>query len=175
MIPGYSHLLTLVPRSQIFYPQEGGDTFLETSVRTRSTRRHIPEESILHSHQRKILKSYKLTPKCIKQTYHLSVLETLIQRFLSSVKFSYNCVKNYCHPTYIPKQTTTHEDTAIQDKYALSCTVSLLSEKSKSTEGLPKIIWPVEREETHTIRINSQCARSDSCRCRQGKQSIGKL
>jgi hypothetical protein len=31
----------------------------ETSVHTRPTRRHIPEDGILHSHHHKILKSYK--------------------------------------------------------------------------------------------------------------------
>jgi hypothetical protein len=30
----------------------------ETSVHTRSTRRHIPEDGILHSHRREDLKSY---------------------------------------------------------------------------------------------------------------------
>jgi hypothetical protein len=32
----------------------------ETSVYTRSTQRHIPEDGILHSHRCKNLKSYKL-------------------------------------------------------------------------------------------------------------------
>jgi hypothetical protein len=32
----------------------------ETSVHTRSTRRHIPENGILYSHRRENLKSYKL-------------------------------------------------------------------------------------------------------------------
>jgi hypothetical protein len=37
----------------------------ETSVHTRCTRRHIPEDGILHSHRREKLKSYiKLT--CFK-------------------------------------------------------------------------------------------------------------
>jgi hypothetical protein len=32
----------------------------ETSVRTRSTRRHIPEDGIFHSHRRENLSSYKI-------------------------------------------------------------------------------------------------------------------
>jgi hypothetical protein len=32
----------------------------ETSVHTRPTRRYIPEDGILHSHRREILKSYKI-------------------------------------------------------------------------------------------------------------------
>jgi hypothetical protein len=32
----------------------------ETSVHTRSTRRHIPEDGILHSHRRENLKSYNI-------------------------------------------------------------------------------------------------------------------
>jgi hypothetical protein len=32
----------------------------ETSVHTTSTRRHIPEDDILHSHSRENLKSYKV-------------------------------------------------------------------------------------------------------------------
>jgi hypothetical protein len=31
----------------------------ETSIHTRSTRRHIPEDGILYSHRRENLKSYK--------------------------------------------------------------------------------------------------------------------
>jgi hypothetical protein len=34
--------------------------FSGTSVHTRSTRRHIPENDILHSHRRENLKSYKI-------------------------------------------------------------------------------------------------------------------
>jgi hypothetical protein len=30
-----------------FYPEDGGDTFFEISVNTRSTQRYIPEDGIL--------------------------------------------------------------------------------------------------------------------------------
>jgi hypothetical protein len=36
----------------------------ETSVQTRSARRHIPEDDNLHSHRRENLKSYKQTSIC---------------------------------------------------------------------------------------------------------------
>jgi hypothetical protein len=36
----------------------------ETSVLTRATRRNIPEDTILHSHQRENLKSYKISSVC---------------------------------------------------------------------------------------------------------------
>jgi hypothetical protein len=44
--------------SGYFYPEDGGDAFPETSVHTRTTRRHIPENIIVHSHRRENLKSY---------------------------------------------------------------------------------------------------------------------
>jgi hypothetical protein len=42
----------------------------ETSVHTRSTRRHIPEDGILYSHRSENLKSYK-TEICFLQTFRL--------------------------------------------------------------------------------------------------------
>jgi hypothetical protein len=39
-----------------FYPEDGGCS--ETTDHTRSTRRHIPEDGILHSHRHENLKSY---------------------------------------------------------------------------------------------------------------------
>jgi hypothetical protein len=46
----------------------------ETSVLTRTTRRNIPEDSILHSHHRENLKSYKETPWLLvaSELYRLS-------------------------------------------------------------------------------------------------------
>jgi hypothetical protein len=41
----------------------------ETSVHTRSTRRHIPEYSILHSHRRENLKSYIDEVKFVNSVY----------------------------------------------------------------------------------------------------------
>jgi hypothetical protein len=43
-----------------FYPEDGGIRSSETLVHTRSTRRHIPEHGILHSHRRENLKSYMI-------------------------------------------------------------------------------------------------------------------
>jgi hypothetical protein len=40
------------------------------SVHTRSTRRHIPEDGILHSHRRKNLKSYKALKQFRNQQYN---------------------------------------------------------------------------------------------------------
>jgi hypothetical protein len=39
----------------------------ETSVLTRTTRRNIPEDTILHSHRRENLKSYNLTIDLLQQ------------------------------------------------------------------------------------------------------------
>jgi hypothetical protein len=44
--------------SWLLYLDDGGDTFLQNSVLTRLTWRHIPEGGILHSHRRDNLKSY---------------------------------------------------------------------------------------------------------------------
>jgi hypothetical protein len=41
-----------------FHPEDGGDTFSEMSVPTRTTRRHIQEDGILHSHRHVNLKSH---------------------------------------------------------------------------------------------------------------------
>jgi hypothetical protein len=54
-----SHLLMLVPRSRIFSNLKMEATrSSETSVHTRSTRRHIPENGILQSHRCENIKSY---------------------------------------------------------------------------------------------------------------------
>jgi hypothetical protein len=50
-----SHLLRLLA-CRFLYPEDGSDT----SVQTRPTLRHIPEDGILHSHRREKLKSYKI-------------------------------------------------------------------------------------------------------------------
>jgi hypothetical protein len=55
-----NHLLTLVHLSQFSYtPKMEAIHSSETSVNTISTRRHIPEDDLLHSHRRENLKSYK--------------------------------------------------------------------------------------------------------------------
>jgi hypothetical protein len=48
----------------------------ETSVHTRSTRRHIPEDGILHSHRRENLKSYILLNGLSDLTQVISFLHT---------------------------------------------------------------------------------------------------
>jgi hypothetical protein len=45
----YRHLLTLVHRSRIFYPEMEAILSSETSVSKISTRRHIPEDGILRA------------------------------------------------------------------------------------------------------------------------------
>jgi hypothetical protein len=41
--------LTLLHSRYFFYPEDGGDTFLRTSIFTRPTRPNIPDDGILHS------------------------------------------------------------------------------------------------------------------------------
>jgi hypothetical protein len=53
------------PARGFFYPEDGGDTFSETSGNVRSTQRHIPEDDILHSHRCESLKSVKIQPRII--------------------------------------------------------------------------------------------------------------
>jgi hypothetical protein len=54
-----SQLLTLFLARGFFYPEDGGDKFVRNLGSHGSTRRHIPEDGILHSHRREILKSHK--------------------------------------------------------------------------------------------------------------------
>jgi hypothetical protein len=57
----YSYLLTLVHRSWIYYALKmEAIRSSETSINKIFTRRHIPEDGILHSHDRENLKSRKL-------------------------------------------------------------------------------------------------------------------
>jgi hypothetical protein len=46
--------------ADFLYPEDGGDTFSETSVSKISTRRHTPEDGLLHSLRRENPKSYNL-------------------------------------------------------------------------------------------------------------------
>jgi hypothetical protein len=54
---------------EFFYPEDGGDTFPETSVYIRLARRYIPEDCILHSHRRENLKSYIKKPSFLLHSY----------------------------------------------------------------------------------------------------------
>jgi hypothetical protein len=54
-----SHLLTLVPRSRIFFTLKlEAIRFSKMSVKAGTTQRHIPEDDILHSRRCGNLKSY---------------------------------------------------------------------------------------------------------------------
>jgi hypothetical protein len=52
-----SHLLRLVPRSRMLYPEDGGDTILR-NMGSHKIYYTAPEDGILHSHHRENLKSY---------------------------------------------------------------------------------------------------------------------
>jgi hypothetical protein len=60
LMPDCCHLFTLVPRFRNFSTLKM-ETILysETSVHTRSTRRHVPEDGILYSHLCENLRVYK--------------------------------------------------------------------------------------------------------------------
>jgi hypothetical protein len=53
-----SHLFTLVSRSRIIYPEDGGDTFLRNVASHKIYTAPHPEDGILHNHRRENLKSY---------------------------------------------------------------------------------------------------------------------
>jgi hypothetical protein len=53
-----SQLLSCSSLADSFYPEDRGGAFPETSVFTRPTRCHIPEDCTLHSHHRENLKCY---------------------------------------------------------------------------------------------------------------------
>jgi hypothetical protein len=53
----YTKRLTLLFLACFFYPEDGSDMFLR-SVLTRSTRRCIPKDGILHSNRRENLNSH---------------------------------------------------------------------------------------------------------------------
>jgi hypothetical protein len=63
------------------HSDNGGDTFLETSLLTRATRRHVIEDGILHSHRRENLRLYiaytSLSLHVLYFYYNLKGLTTL--------------------------------------------------------------------------------------------------
>jgi hypothetical protein len=81
----------------------------ETSVHTRSTRRHIPEDGILHSHRRENLKSY------INSFISESRLTSL-----SFNKITFYITKSLpvlcCHETFPPLQGKNKDDAIFENK-----------------------------------------------------------
>jgi hypothetical protein len=59
----------------------------ETSVHTRTTRRHIPENGILHSHRRENLKSYKIF--LTQRTQHLLQINILYKSWSYHIYFKH--------------------------------------------------------------------------------------
>jgi hypothetical protein len=74
----FSHLHTLVPGSIL--KMEAIRSY-ETSVYTRSTRRHIPEDGILHSHCRENLRSYIIVVYLVSRFLAFCVTRKLITLF----------------------------------------------------------------------------------------------
>jgi hypothetical protein len=82
-----SHLLTLVPRSRNFIPWRWRRCSSETSVYIISTRRHIPEDGILHSHRRDNLKPSWLWTFGFHQMLGVSWLDEKLLAFMKKFCF----------------------------------------------------------------------------------------
>jgi hypothetical protein len=103
-----SRWLQLVPRSWIFLFSSTlkmeAIRSSETSVYTISTRRHIPEDSILHSYCRENLKSYNFKNVCIHAVFHsylknayiLTFFIYLITKFIPKTLIPYASFYYYC-------------------------------------------------------------------------------
>jgi hypothetical protein len=111
----FFYLISTVNHSQLiccsslhdsFHHEDGVDKFLRTSVFTRRTRRHIPEDSILHSHRHENLKSY-VTCSTEGRRYYATVVEcfhgyahhSILSRFMvtNSSKARFSIGPSKCH------------------------------------------------------------------------------
>jgi hypothetical protein len=81
----------------------------ETSIHTRSTRRHIPEDGILHSHRRENLKSYT------------DINYWLRKWILKGVRHGYHEWNNQNKNGNEERRITGNRRTAINDGPATSC------------------------------------------------------
>jgi hypothetical protein len=90
----YSYLLTLVHRSWISYTLKMEVIrSSETSVNKISTRPHIPEDGILHSHRRENLKSYNIK---ICSRYGIFVYNIVYSgRWLSLIRWNMSPPSSY--------------------------------------------------------------------------------
>jgi hypothetical protein len=73
---------------RFFYPEDGGEWSSETSVHTKTTRRHVPENGIFHSHRQKTSNLLCFTSSLIINVWGLRFLPCWLWRLL--------CFKTSC-------------------------------------------------------------------------------